>query len=438
MLPNAAAQQTRVIPPVVLPLVRRHVEDAAFYWQQIDASTSSTRLTWARLRHFDRMLDANLEGAYRAGDVGMQIAIDALGRWRTAGEVFVAAALALRSDDDNVMASVLNVVRESPDSTARGLISALGRTQTTKSNALIQHWLQESDPVLRMAALRIMALRQPVLDAAVLSVQQCLDDGSSHVRAAACRAMSGLDAQSALLSPRLQDEDLAVRAEAAIALRDPDVLRRCITEQASVMLLATGWHRKQSQRRLRRWSHQMAWVLPWPIETDSDWLCALPGKVALDYVAHRGDVRLEPWLLQMMEQAPFPRHAGWAWQVLRGVDIESEGLAVSDVAFDPEQDDVVAVAEDEAGAAIPDAQAVRAWVGRHGSAWHGDRVILGQPWSTTLLREIIDEGAQVYRLMASQAMRYQAGLAALNVRASARDQDMATERLRRSGHHESI
>ena len=56
----------RIIPP----LVERHVGDAAFYWQQRDQSAHSPLLDWQALRHFDRLLEAHLDGIRAAGDAG--------------------------------------------------------------------------------------------------------------------------------------------------------------------------------------------------------------------------------------------------------------------------------------------------------------------------------------------------------------------------------
>lgn len=428
------------IPSVVTPLVRRHVEDAAFYWQQIDASPSSSRLGWTRLRHFDRMLEKNLEGAYRAGPVGMQFAGEALARWRQPGEVFVSAALALRQASDAALEAVLAVVRESPDSTARGLISALSRAAQDTRAAIMPDWLQASEPLLNMVALRALALGHPHAAALASDVRYCLEHDDAHVRAAACRAMACLEPVSSALAARLQDEDVAVRAEAAISLGGAgvDVLQACIALQAERCGELTGWYRMQSLRRLRRWVRHSAWLLPWPIETDAAWLARLPALVRLEYVAHRGDTRLEPWVLQAMAQTECPRYAGWAWQVLRGVDLEAEGLGLPESPWDPEEDAVTHVSDDDAGCPMPRVQAVLAWVDAQGPAWNGNRVFLGQAWSASMCLQVIEEGAQVYRAMAAQALRVSRHRPGFNVRAPAPEQDKVIQQLQTAGVHEPV
>lgn len=54
-------------PTVIEPLVRRHAEDAAFYWAQHDASAESPRLELSGLARFSQLLAAHLEGLEVAG-----------------------------------------------------------------------------------------------------------------------------------------------------------------------------------------------------------------------------------------------------------------------------------------------------------------------------------------------------------------------------------
>jgi hypothetical protein len=86
-------------PPVIAPLVRRHVEDASFYWAQHDASAYSPRLSLSGLARFSDLLDAHLEGVLVAGSAGWAPTLDALERWKQPGEAFVCTYAALHRGD---------------------------------------------------------------------------------------------------------------------------------------------------------------------------------------------------------------------------------------------------------------------------------------------------------------------------------------------------
>lgn len=73
------------LPKIVQPLVRRHAEDAAFYWTQLDGASQATGLNAQRLIHFQRLLEAHLEGLRVAGIDGMPLTQEALVRWRKPG-----------------------------------------------------------------------------------------------------------------------------------------------------------------------------------------------------------------------------------------------------------------------------------------------------------------------------------------------------------------
>ena len=92
---NAPAVLAAEVPPVI----RRHAEDAAFYWQQIDTSPDAVNLDAGRAGHFALLLEAHLEGLAVAGRTGCALSHEALQRWMKPGEVFAAMWSALSAGD---------------------------------------------------------------------------------------------------------------------------------------------------------------------------------------------------------------------------------------------------------------------------------------------------------------------------------------------------
>ncbi|MDQ1835553.1 hypothetical protein RBA09_33075, partial [Massilia sp. CCM 9029] len=207
--------------PVIAPLIARHAEDAAFYWSQLDRAGFSPQFGFERLQHFNRLQDAHLEGLKVAGPNGWAPALRALERWRKSGEAFVCALLAMHSGDHTRLDTVLAVVRQRPDELLRGLVSAMAWAGD-QSDEVIRLWSDpKADPVAQVAALRAAALRGPAAVVHLASpLATCFSSPTLHVRAAACRA-AGV-AENAAIAPSLiaalEDVELAVRAEAAIAL----------------------------------------------------------------------------------------------------------------------------------------------------------------------------------------------------------------------------
>ena len=73
--------------PVIEPLIARHAEDAAFYWMQRSTNAHSPLLRFDRLMHFDRLLNAHLDGLRVAREAGWEHALKNLQRWKSSGEL---------------------------------------------------------------------------------------------------------------------------------------------------------------------------------------------------------------------------------------------------------------------------------------------------------------------------------------------------------------
>ena len=127
---------TLPIPRIITPLVRRHAEDAAFYWGLLDASINSPRLSLDGLTRFGDMLDAHLVGLQVAGQDGWAPCLAALERWRKPPDAFVCAHQAFSLNDAGDIEALLVRIRARPDELLRGVITWQPQE---KAAAIVQH-----------------------------------------------------------------------------------------------------------------------------------------------------------------------------------------------------------------------------------------------------------------------------------------------------------
>lgn len=426
---------------VITPLVRRHAEDAAFYWNQHDTCASSTQLGLPGLSKLSHLLAAHLEGLTVAGADAWQLCNGALERWRKPAEAFVCAYVALTLADTAYIDALLKSVRAHPDQLLRGVVSALAWLPVTDACRMIAQWTgTTSDSVMQVAALRAIAVIGR--DAALVMAQPLtafLTDPDHYVRAAACRAAcvvpdgagpgEGVDAA---LEALLEDPVAAVRAEAAIALGSRNhsgqvrhsaarpflpVLWQCAIAQAEISNSATGWHRMQAQRRLERWVQQLA-LLHIPGEECRAALDVLPARVRLRFIACQGDPVHLPLVVDHMDIPGLERYAGWVWQTMTGVDLAGSGMSLPEPEPDKPAPLVTELGNDaDFGLSYPDVAAVRRYP-LSGLA-HGQRYIGGVLLTPSYARDLLVNAPQAVRSVAADCVRQSYPGLCLSVRAGA-------------------
>jgi HEAT repeats len=357
------------------PIVRRHLEDAAFYWQQIDTSPQEYGLGAKRLLHFTRVLAGHLEGLRVAGGDALAPALDNLTQWRQPGEAYAAVYVALTSGNVQAQAEVFGCIARDPSGLLRGAIGALASAPQAHAHA----WLQSAFAELSgttpdatpqaitqlVAALRASSLRNwPVPDAVQTAA---LTHAQPWVRAAAARCLGAQQEPSRLL-PLLQDTDSAVQAEAAIALGAlgpanrllaAGTLWQCVAAQAQACAQATGWYQMQAQRRLARWLCHLAHLAPLGHPDVVTLLAHLPLRQALGFVLHHGDAAHLPFVLRALDDPQQSRWAGFVWQSLTGVDLVQAGLHAPEPVVDLDAPLTRSQQDADQGLPLPKPQAVR-------------------------------------------------------------------------------
>ncbi|MGC5910619.1 HEAT repeat domain-containing protein [Ralstonia solanacearum] len=421
-----------VIPAIISPLVGRHAADAAFYWLQLDQSVASFQLTLARYRLFNSRLDAHLEGLAIAGAEGVRPAFAALERWKKSGEAFVCTWLVGQHPDEEVVATLAAYLESQPDILLRGAISALAWLPQAVAHPLIERWSQpQLSAALQVVALRATALLAPdTANALAAPLAEYIAAPSPYVRAAACRVLGKQPPESAgpLLHAALQDQEMAVRAEAAIALSgmpEPGqagaVLWHCVADQAALHGQATGWYRMQATRRLNRWTRYLAWLAPLGHADLPALFDHLPRRVGLTFALYHGDAAHLGRVLAALADPETARYAGWVWQSLTGVDLEAAGLTLPEPDMEPTRGPITdAQLDADSGLLLPNAASI---VSQPVALTPGIRCLLGRELTVAEAIRLLQVAPQAIRSVAALSLRTTLPRLALNVRASARVQE---------------
>lgn len=330
---------------IIRAVVERHVGDAAFYWNQLDRSSRSPSLDINGLLHFERRMTAHLDGIVVAEESGWRLALEALKRWRGAGEMYVGAALVFNLPDralqEQRWLELQAVLLHDPQRMLRGLIAALLRVQTKLANRWVLLFIAPQQPAaLQVAAWRALARSQLLCNSLAQHdldglFQQALCNSDPYVRAAACRA-----ANAAGFAPDaeklVQDVDRSVSAEAALSLLQQgspspvglSYLWKAIWAQVSDVERLTGAHKAVALHRLDRWVRYLGLLVPNGHEHVPRLLEVLPARIALSFLLHHADVKNMGWVQVQMSNPSCARFAAWTWASLLGVDLEGAGLAL--------------------------------------------------------------------------------------------------------------
>ncbi len=398
----------------IAPLIRRHAEDAAFYWSQHEASADSPTLRLPGLARFSHLLGAHLTGLAVAGPAAGPPCTAALARWKGPGEAFVYAYLALGGAGPDTLPepALWEQVAARPAMLLRAVASALAWLPAPQADAAIHRLVGSAAPLHQVAGLRALALRNAgPAGLADYPSSRLLAHPDEHVRAAACRVAAPIPSPASsndALMALLDDGAVAVRVEAAIAvgrlaIANGDdralaaalaILEHSVLTQAARLPATTGWTRSQAARRLGRWVQHLAALRP-PGPDTGPLLAHLPPEFALTLVAHHGDPAWLPFVVKCMENTATARQAGLVWQTVTGIDLEQAGLAVAEP-----QGDLSVEHAANANLVLPDARAVATFPLERMDA--GQRFLAGAPLTSDRALAVCRDGTQVQRAIAAR------------------------------------
>lgn len=425
---------------LILPLVTRHAEDAAFYWMQRDAKACSPLLRFDRLMHFDTLLNAHLDGLRMAGESGWELALKNLTRWRTNGESFTAYVLMLESNNAEKLTALWRLVKTCPDTTYSGLISALGWVKPDVALRWLEYWLGQTEFAgLQMIALRGYAIRRI---APTTPLDVFFRSPHAFVRAAACMLAGRVRmyTYNAYLHALRQDADADVRACAALALHLQGEGAAVATDmwQALQHLNLTannakGLARQQGFERCTTYARHFGHALP---TNHFDWQQVaqmLPPRQALTLFAHHGDPITIPLIASFLIKPELARLAGWALGMITGIDLDAQGLTQPPPAPDEDEDERTIPASDpDVGLPWPNPQAIGAWWNANRTRYiAGNRLLLGQAINDKEhCLDVLDNGTQVERYAAALHFALSGQqLPFIETRAAAQEQQQIMEQI---------
>jgi len=398
----------------ITPIVRRHVSDAAFYWQQLDTSAHSPLINFDRWQHFCHILNAHLEGVLVAGKKGLDICLTDLERWSGSGEAFTTAYSAFHHDSEEVMQQLLTITKDKPHEVMRGIISALAWLDANRRKAYIETWITRDDePVLQVIALRNLAICGDFDETFLRHFDSVELSGLDvNVKAALCRVISTqLRMQGQLselhrrfISEALNDPALNVRAEAAIAVSSLGIefnaaqsLEQTIDLRNQQIQCLDDSDHELAERQLIRWLRHFA-IISRPTTLDLNQLIhLLSPRTALQFVLLHGDVNVLPWVVNQMNKPETQRLAGWVWQTMTGLDLQDNEMEL-EADVDQEElsdDDLVNLAnvDVDAGLPIPDLEKIQYWMSVNASSLPVGQVsFLGEVCEKQTLWKVLEKG----------------------------------------------
>lgn len=136
---------------IVAPVVRAHLEIAAFLWLQRESLLAADPVEPVAVAQVTQRLEANLDGILIAGADAWPLVVQQLEQEAEAGEAFVAALVAVVQRSERWLETITQLARVDAEA-ERGLRGALAWLDPGQSRAVVRKWIEAADPFLcRMA-----------------------------------------------------------------------------------------------------------------------------------------------------------------------------------------------------------------------------------------------------------------------------------------------
>lgn len=380
--------------PVILRVAEQQAEQAAFLWLLRERAVLSSRYTLSDLTRLDRRIDAHLEGLVLAGDGGWAVCAAAL-QQPDAGELFTAAAVALRSGNLQHIQQVLERGAAAKH-LVRGVVSAFGWQSFEAVEGLARSLITAELPAVRRIGTAVFAIHRRNPGPLLLRGGY---EGDSHLRTRLLRAIGELGRLDDLqpLRDNLSSPDEGCRfaaAWSAAVLGDA----RALPVLKSVALSASPLAPEAAEMIIRGADVPTALDFQQELARRKDLL-----RAAVICAGVLGVPAVIPWLLEQMPVAGLARVAGEAFATLTGADLKREHLdAGMPDGFRPgptdnPDDDDVEIDEDD-GLSWPSPARVADWWAKHGSTFtNGNRYFRGKPIQADWLGNVLQNGRQQHR-----------------------------------------
>ena len=401
---------------VIIPgIIEQHCDEAAFLWIQRGNAVNSNQFCVLDLARHDERIEAHIDGLRVAAAEAWPLCEEKLSA-TSKGEVFAAGMVALESAKPELIAKVLSVVEEEPE-TADGLVSALGWLSAEQEQVQTQNLLLSDKPVHQHVGIATAAIHRRHPGGALARLVQ---SENPAVRARALKAVGELSDTSlkACVESALRDADAECRFAAAwsgalLGLPGAVPVLQEIVESGTRRSLASA---DLAVRRMDL-SNALAWqkrLLGNPKFIRSAILTA--GSIA--------DPSLVPWLISLMDQLALARLAGESFTMITGVDLayrDLERKSPDDYNAGPREDpkDENVEMDPDDNLPWPEPSLVQKWWEKNRAQFqNGTRCLLGKPMTTERLKTVLRDGRQRQRAAAALELAIRnPGQALFNVKA---------------------
>lgn len=385
--------------PVLLAVVRQHVEESAILRDIRSVLTSAPHVKLHQLRRLDDRIAAHLDGVAVAGKFGWALCESALEN-PTAGTVFAATERTI--EDKNLLAlNKLLMLAEAVPESQHGLISAFGWVSAQFLQGTIKSLLAASNAFQRQVGIATCAMHQVDPGAALATA---IVDRDAQLRARVLRVVG--DAGRSDLLPvcikALADQDEACRFWAAYAVA-------LLGEQDKVIQILRDTVMSPGPFRVRALQLLLKFIaMPQAHELLKS-LAQEPANIRLliQGAGIAGDPYYVPWLIKQMADLKLTRLAGESFSFITGLDLDYLGLErkpPENVELGPNdnpEDDNVAMDEDDS-LPWPDVAKIEQWWAANKTHFkEGTRYFMGEPVSRANCVRVLKEGFQRQRIAAA-------------------------------------
>ncbi len=381
-------------------IVQHHLEEAVFLWQLRQRAVLSAEYTLDDLAGLDERLQAHLEGLLSAVEDGWQLTPEALEQ-NGPGAVFASTWLWLKQGEaDKVIALVEQTAQQPRFYSA--LLAAFGRATPASLKGIVRSLLMFPSGTIKQLGIGA-CIAHGVPPGKFLGSFLADQDAALCICAIQGCATLGLTDYIPAIANLLSHDDTEVRVAAAsglLLLGDRgdalQVLSALVDAPAFTEDVATVMVRAVSMTHATELLKALA---------------ARPKGISLliKTVAANGDPYYALWLLREMQKPLVARLAGYAFEAITGVDIRrvaraKEPAGQSSGPTDDPADHSVAI-DEQTDLPWPDLARLNQWWGQNQHRWQSDaRYLLGKPLSVAACMEVLKQGNQRQRVLASRQL----------------------------------
>lgn len=372
--------------PIIQSMVQRHVEEAAFLWQQRDYRVRAHDAYYADIEKIDRKLTEHILGISAAELPGWRCAQNALNDFTAPGEMFVAAMQALTFQNGAMLNHLLKVASDDA-TTQKGLLSALAWSDNAKARPVIKQLFESSSSLQHELGIAACSLRRINPGS---HLDKALDKANTHLQLRALRSVGQLGLKQ--YQPKLQEclmySDQASQFWAAWSLvllgdRTEALEQLCaiaqnpqhLYQESALRLAIRALPFDQARRFVRGMAQQEV------LRRQTVIACGIIGSA--DSL---------PWLIQQMKNQEVAQLAGDAFTTITGLALEEQQLCVEANLEDADIDNT------NEGLPWPDTNKLATWWQSHQSDYMFDqRYLLGRIRTQKQLSYAFKHGTQTIR-----------------------------------------